>query len=283
MFGIFYGLISLIGTGISGLNAFIEDSQAKSRGLKNLEEGDNDSHTYFDRKGTERNLSDNRIVEETIFHERDLGKHGYLHGSFPGCIEGDNILIDSINHTFVRNLSQIKREKLVQEEDTNGKTVVDAHIRDLVGPYKFLDNKKGSRYTDLKTKELYLCRKFPIAIHKKGYQLVEYKECVYYISEKTGLIVREADCQKEYEEYCQRIKWLNKIPSTKEKEDFIEEFNRLQMEGGWMKLKHKEYSDQKEYAEARLTKFNQYIYRNNPDAYFFCNEFDYFDRVIEII
>ena len=103
MFGIVYTLASFIGTGISGVKATIEDLQCEARGFKRLKDGENENNTYYDRKGNQRDLLTNRIVEEIVFHKSDLGKYGYLNGDFSECIEGDVIIVDNLNQFSVDN------------------------------------------------------------------------------------------------------------------------------------------------------------------------------------
>ena len=176
-------------------------------------------------------------------------------------------------------MSEEKRKELLNSPHEDGVTVIESNINDLVSPQRFLDDKQGRRYIDINTKEIYLCRNLPVIIQ----QLKTPITCRFYISERTGLIVREADSQKKWEEYYKEMGWDIKIPSKEEKENFIEEFNRLQKQGGWMRLKTQEYKKQNKLDEAQRVKFNQYIYEKRPNEYIFCNAFNSRDKFWKMV
>lgn len=262
------GIFCLIAAGLSGIKGSIENLYAKTKWNQEHVNGKNDYNIYIDRKGAQRDLRTNQMVEEIVFHKDDLKEYGYLKGTFPNCIEGDIVLIDLANHTFIKNISELERERKLNDIYGNEITVIKSNIKDIVSPQRFLDDKKGYRYIDIKSKEIYLCRNFPVGN--------KFFRC--FISEKTGQIVREADSQKKYEEQY-RVKQLdNKILTKKEKEDFIKEFNELQEKGGWMKLKAQELESEKKYKEANQIGFNKYIYRERPNEYLFCNKYDSIDK-----
>lgn len=273
MFGIIYSLISGVAATFSGINGEIENYNGKKRGKQRLLENENPNNSYYDRLGRERNLDTNRYCERRIFKQKDIDD-GFLYGSFPGCIEGDIIIIDSIKRSFVKNISEEKRKDHISNQSRNQRTVVESGINDMPNPGKYLDNKKGKRYIDLETGELYLIRKLPVDfIDNKAIY------CIFYISEKTGKIIREADIQ-QLDENERKERGCDILLSIEKKNQFIKEFNHLQELGGWNKLKYQELLKAQDYDKLKYIKYNSVsddVNKEYSQQSFYCNEYNWFD------
>lgn len=163
MFGLLAGAVLEIARGISGIGCTIENAKGKQRGREREANGQNPSHTYYDRKGVERDLITNEI--------RRTSRQ-----------DGDKVLTNKYGEV-VRNFSQEEREANLAIAKMFPKPYV------TVIPWGDAPHKaecKGKRYKDIETGDIYVVREIPVT----GSITQKYG---YYMNATTGDYVRPCD------------------------------------------------------------------------------------------
>lgn len=205
MFGVLYAISVGIGSIISGTKGIIDNSKAYNRGEQRYQSGEDLSRTYIDRKGATRDLVSNQYVDvRRSFDSRD-----------------DDDLYVWQNGNKIRNVSELKRERefyLGTQGNCLNRTA-DLYDRRYWSLGRSSNAKiKGSFYKDLETGDIYVCRSF----------YVEKSTVLFYMSIKTGYLIRKSDTQFDYES-----KYPNNVVDNKAIYDFIIDFNKKQKDGGW--------------------------------------------------
>lgn len=214
MFGIFYAVVMFFATIISGTKCTIEEHQQIAKAKEKKKEGNNKYNLYTDRKGATRDLDTGELrIVDCITCEK----------------EGQDQHLRDIYGNPIRNLSMERRIERINEATKDKRRTVSVWKRAIIKNELGKNGNSfcsGEQYRDLATGDIYVCRmiKFPFCINKNG------GYGVFYMDINTGLLVREADCQR-YE----REQGIYKFSEELNKK-FIKYFNDMQKEGGYIPL-----------------------------------------------
>ena len=223
MFGIVMAILSLGHATIDGIKKVREDSYAIKRAQERKANGKDYTNTYFDWKGT----------------RRDLDTHQYRRVDFE-VVEnyGQDQCIYDIHGNVVRNLTAERRnKKYLDAKDSalvTGRTVV--LYRDGNGVYGGKSHRdlggdgycEGSQFKDLKTGQIYVARRFVLKDKDKTCG-----DVIYYYMTLDGMLVREADS-------IIKKRKNNEVKVSKETSlKFINQFNSKQRQNGWYDTKDK--------------------------------------------
>lgn len=234
MFGLLYSIGLGIGAIFSGTKGAINNIQAYNRGLERYNNAEDFSRTYIDRKGCTRDLVSNQFVSvRRSFDYKD-----------------DDDLYVWQNGNKVRNVSEEEREykfQIGKEGNWLNRTA------DLYDPRNWSlqhDKKvkiKGAFYRDLYNDNIYVCREF----------YVKEKYTRFYMDIYTGYLVRKSDRQLEID-----IKYPNDVLNNDDTNEFINDFNKKQKNGGWC--------------------ITQDIYSNKLITDYYCNKYNIDDHIYSL-
>ncbi len=221
MFGLFYGLVNLVGITISGTKRAVENSHYKGKGWKEYyNETDHGKHTYYDAEGKERDLTTNHIM-------------------FTYRKDGDLYIEDT--KTFkVRNLSEEERNKNIEkirETQPQIKAAFYKHWDCVNSGLKDETNVgiPGKVYKDVNNGQLYFERH--ITWRKNDFSkagvMGDYCAAYFYLRISDGKIISISDMQLEEDKTNNREIDYNK---------FIEFFNSEQEKGGFVQRNRNRYA-----------------------------------------
>lgn len=166
MFGILYSLFMSIG--VIGHNA--KENYYES--VRKDKARDSYDRTYFDKKGREILLDNNRWVTSDV-------------------VNGHRVLKDVKNGTIYRDFSQeqenSQRENSKTEAINKGKTVYLYERHDKNSLWA------GDKYKDIKTGDVYVVRKYVVS-------LLPYYEVYFFVNIENGKLVRKTDFQVQYDQ-----------------------------------------------------------------------------------
>ena len=249
MFGLFYALVLLLAFIISGTRNLIEDSYQVRKAKEEKRKGRNKYNLYTDRLGATRDLDTGQLRTIDYIGCESQGKDQYLRDIYGNPI---------------RNLSMERREARVMEAKKDPRRSV-SYWKEGPSKHKIgCDGQPfctGRQYRDLKSGDIYVCRllSFPRKLFPEG------GYGMYYMDIKSGLLVRETDCQK--------LDRNNGVYDYNEEDNlaFIDYFNEKQKKGGYYKQAHQIKLSGWEQKESE---FN----RNIRMGYFYCNNEETFDE-----
>lgn len=213
MFGIVYLIFNTIGSLFGGTHAAAENAhQIKDAKQKRLE-GKNRPNVYTDRLGATRDLNTGKIVSvDFIKYAEAEGKDAYVRDMYGNPIRN---LSEEIREERLTNalLTADSRKSVVEWKE--GVSRSSAGIKGK--PYY-----AGKEYKDISSGAIYVCRYLPIPESVSGHA---YSNGLFYMDISNGLLVREADSQKEKrrrgedvisEDVCQQfVEYFNKRQNTK--------------------------------------------------------------------
>jgi len=201
LFGLFYTTFVLGAKGVLGIKNSLEDNDYKKEAVSHGED------IYINSKGISCHVKNDKPTIYTHIYKKD--------GSKP-----DYVLKYAGTDKIIRNFSKEERdgrEKYYYEKALElGRTAY--RLGGDRDNYRNVDfrTSRGYRYKDIETKEIYVVR--------------EVDEVLYYMSVKTGLLVRKTDGQLIIEE---RIKEKNPIKYNKflehDRNNFIKKYNKMQL------------------------------------------------------
>ena len=224
MIGIIMGLVTTGHAIIDGIVRSYESAQGYNRGLQRKADGTDNTNTYFDWRGTRRDLDTGEIrFVDPILNES----------------YGQDQCIRDVYGNVVRNLSEERRQAKFDEAKKKGdRTVVLYDSEGIVvrtaKSQNIKDYCEGPQFKDLENDSMYVARRFKLKDLKKGDSAdVGY---VNFYMNFDGLLVRESDSVTQ-----KRKQGIN-VPSVEEVNAFISKFNAKQScENGWYNCKNKMY------------------------------------------
>lgn len=226
MFGLIYALFTGIAYTISGIKCNADDAWHQKQGKIREAQGKNPHHTYFDRKGVERDLTTSAI-RHTV---QDW--------------DTEDVWLTDVRGNKLRNLSEEKRIRNLAEAkakvDPDTIAIKYQTWTDKTTPLKSeksLDNVGGDVYVNLETGETYFKRRF---IWNDDYENLDGKikpGChigIFYMDTEDARLVCPADEMKSTRENYASDKWA----SDSQMRSFIRHFNYKQKKGGFIESEY---------------------------------------------
>ena len=215
MFAIIYSALMSLGLIGHGVKGAVENQQCINKAKEKRREGNNKPNIYNDRLGATRDLDTGKLVSvDFIKYAEAEGKDAYVRDMYGNPIRN---LSEEIRQERLTNalLTADSRKSVVEWKE--GVSRSSAGIKGK--PYY-----AGKEYKDISSGAIYVCRYLPIPESVSGHA---YSNGLFYMDISNGLLVREADSQKE------KRRRGEDVISEDVSQQFVEYFNKRQNTKGY--------------------------------------------------